>query len=80
MAYSFKGVIAFGLVYIPAALVARIKNNDIGFNMIDKKTMSRVKYKKHVWIAKTVLRTKETLLLLRVKDGNLIADTLFLSR
>lgn len=46
MAYSFKGAIAFGLVYIPVALVASIKNNDIGFNMIDKKTMSRVKYKK----------------------------------
>ena len=36
MAYSFKGAIAFGLVYIPVALVASIKNNDIGFNMIDK--------------------------------------------
>lgn len=164
MAYSFKGAIAFGLVYIPVALVASIKNNDIGFNMIDKKTMSRVKYKKtcvdcenrevknedivkgyqyekgkyviftdkefekiktekdknitllqfvaldevdpiyfdrsfyvkaigadkafsvllqamqsqkKAGIAKTVLGTKESLLLLRVKDGNLIADTLF---
>lgn len=46
MAYSYKGAITFGLVYIPITLVASIKNNDIGFNMIDKKTMSRVKYKK----------------------------------
>ena len=46
MAYSYKGAITFGLVYIPVTLVASIKNNDIGFNLIDKKTMSRVKYKK----------------------------------
>ena len=46
MAYSYKGAITFGLVYIPIVLVASIKKNDIGFNMLDKKTMSRVKYKK----------------------------------
>lgn len=46
MAYSYKGSISFGLVYIPVTLHSTIKDNDIGFNMIDKKTMSRVKYKK----------------------------------
>ncbi len=46
MAYSYKGSLSFGLVYIPITLHSTIKNNDIGFNMIDKKTMSRVKYKK----------------------------------
>lgn len=46
MAYSFKGNISFGLVYIPITLHASAKTNDIGFNMIDKKTMSRIKYKK----------------------------------
>lgn len=46
MAYSYKGSISFGLVYIPVTLHSAIKNNDIGFNMIDKKTMSRVRYKK----------------------------------
>lgn len=46
MAYSFKGSISFGLVYIPITLFSSIKQNDIGFNMLDKKTMSRVKYKK----------------------------------
>lgn len=46
MAYSYKGSISFGLVYIPVTLHNTIRNNDIGFNMIDKKTMSRVKYKK----------------------------------
>lgn len=46
MAYSYKGSISFGLVYIPITLHSTIKDNDIGFNMIDKKTMSRVKYKK----------------------------------
>lgn len=46
MAYSYKGSISFGLVYIPVTLHSAVKNNDIGFNMIDKKTMSRVRYKK----------------------------------
>lgn len=46
MAYSFKGAIAFGLVYIPITLSVCIKDNDIGFNMIDRNTMSRIKYKK----------------------------------
>jgi len=45
MAY-YKGSISFGLVYIPITLQSTIKNNDIGFNLIDKKTMSRIKYKK----------------------------------
>lgn len=46
MAYSYKGSISVGLVYIPVTLHSAVKNNDIGFNMIDKKTMSRVRYKK----------------------------------
>lgn len=45
MAY-YKGAISFGLVYIPISLSASVKENDIGFNMIEKNTMSRVKYKK----------------------------------
>lgn len=43
---SYKGAISFGLVYIPVTLSAAVKTNDIGFNMLEKKTMSRVKYKK----------------------------------
>ncbi len=46
MAYSYKGALTFGLVYIPIFLSNAIKNNDIGFNMIERNTMSRVKYKK----------------------------------
>ena len=46
MAYSYKGAITFGLVYIPITLQLSIKEQDIGFNMIEKNTMSRVKYKK----------------------------------
>lgn len=46
MAYSYKGAITFGLVYIPINLQLSVKEHDIGFNMIDKKTQSRVKYKK----------------------------------
>lgn len=46
MAYSYKGAITFGLVYIPITLSLSVKEQDIGFNMIEKNTMSRVKYKK----------------------------------
>lgn len=46
MAVSYKGAISFGLIYIPISLHTVIKTNDISFNMIEKKTMSRVKYKK----------------------------------
>lgn len=46
MAYSYKGSISFGLVYIPIELHNTVINNDISFNQIDKKTMSRVKYVK----------------------------------
>lgn len=46
MAYSFKGSISFGLVYIPIKLHLCVKDKDIGFNMIDKHTLSRVQYKK----------------------------------
>lgn len=46
MAYSYKCNLSFGLVYIPVKLVAAAKSNDIGFNMIDSKSMSRIKYVK----------------------------------
>lgn len=46
MAYSYKGAMTFGLVYIPIQLSLSIKEHDIGFNMLEKKTKSRVKYKK----------------------------------
>jgi DNA end-binding protein Ku len=46
MGYSYKGSLSFGLVYIPITLHLTVKNNDIGFNMLDKKTLSRVQYKK----------------------------------
>lgn len=43
---AIKGAISFGLVYIPITLNVSVKENDIGFNLIDKKTMSRIRYKK----------------------------------
>ena len=46
MAYSYKCSISFGLVYIPVTLHAAVRAQDAGFNMLDKRTMSRVKYKK----------------------------------
>ena len=41
-----KTSISFGLVYIPVVLKPSVKPNDISFNLIDKKTKSRVKYEK----------------------------------
>lgn len=46
MAYSYKGAISFGLIYIPVTLQAAVKDNDISFNLLDKKTKSRIQYKK----------------------------------
>ena len=46
LAYSYKGAMTFGLVYIPIQLLVSVKEHDIGFNMLEKKTKSRVKYKK----------------------------------
>lgn len=46
MAFSYKASISFGLVYIPVKLHAAIKPNEIGFNMLEKETKSRIKYKK----------------------------------
>lgn len=46
MAYSYKGSISFGLVYIPVTLHSAIKRTDVGFNLIDKKSLRRVRYKK----------------------------------
>lgn len=43
---AYKSAISFGLVYVPITLQPCIKNNDIGFNMIYKKTGQRIKYKK----------------------------------
>lgn len=46
MGYSYKGSMSFGLVYIPIRLQKCVQSNEISFNLLDKKTMSRVKYKK----------------------------------
>lgn len=46
MAYSYSGAITFGLVFIPIHLKMSVKENAQSFNLIDKKTMSRIKYKK----------------------------------
>lgn len=44
MAYSYKTGISFALVYIPVKLHKAAVQNAIGFNMLDKKTKSRIKY------------------------------------
>lgn len=46
MAVSYKSSISFGLVYLPIELHATTKSGDIGFHMLDKNTMSRIKYQK----------------------------------
>ena len=46
MAYSYKGSISFGFVYIPITLHASVQEHNVSFHLLDKKTKSRVKYKK----------------------------------
>jgi len=41
-----KTSISFGLVHIPVTLKVAVKSGDIGFNMIDRETKSRVQYQK----------------------------------
>lgn len=41
-----KSSINFSMVYIPITYSTLLKNNDIDFRMLDKNTMSRIKYKK----------------------------------
>ena len=43
---NIKSSINFGMVYIPITYESLLKNNDINFHMLDKKTMSRIRYKK----------------------------------
>lgn len=45
MAY-LKSSISFGLVNIPVQLQPAVKDNNITFRMLDKKTLSKIKYKK----------------------------------
>lgn len=46
MSYSYKGSLSFGLIYIPITLHSSVKRNDISFNMLEKKTLSRVQFRK----------------------------------
>lgn len=46
MAYSYKGSINFGFVYIPITLHNAIKENNVSFHLLDKKTKSKIKYLK----------------------------------
>ncbi len=46
MAISYKGAISFGLIYIPIALYTSVKSGGIRFNLVERNTLSRVKYKK----------------------------------
>jgi DNA end-binding protein Ku len=46
MGMSYKGAISFGLIYIPIVLHNVVQNTNISFNLVDKETMSRIKYKK----------------------------------
>lgn len=46
MPYSFKTSISFGLVYIPVTLSAAAKPRDIGFNLLERGTNKRIKFKR----------------------------------
>lgn len=46
MAYSFKGNLSFGFVYIPVTLHLAIQDSGIPFRLFDRKTKSKIQYKK----------------------------------
>lgn len=46
MAVAHKGAISFGLVHIPVSLYRTVKEHDIAFNQLCKKSKQRVRYKK----------------------------------
>lgn len=43
---AVKASISFGLVYIPVSLQNAVKSNGVDFRLLDKKTMSKVRYLK----------------------------------
>ena len=47
MATAHKGAISFGLVHIPVSLYRTVREHDISFNQLCKKTKQRVHYKKY---------------------------------
>lgn len=46
MSYSYKGNITFGAINIPVVLYSVIKEEHVPLHLLDKKTMSKVSYKK----------------------------------
>lgn len=46
MAYSFKGNLSFGFVYIPITLHLIVKDSRVSFRLFDQKTKSKIQYKK----------------------------------
>lgn len=47
MAVAHKGAISFGLVHIPVSLYRTVREHDIAFNQLCKKSKQRVHYKKY---------------------------------
>lgn len=43
---AVKASISFGLVYIPVSLHVAVRSNGVDFRLLDKKTMSKVRYLK----------------------------------
>lgn len=46
MAYSFKGNLSFGFVFIPVTLHSAVRDSSLSFRLFDRKTKSRIQYKK----------------------------------
>lgn len=47
MPSAHKGAISFGLVHIPVQLQTAVRNHDLSFNQLCKKTGERIRYKKY---------------------------------
>ena len=47
MPSAHKGAISFGLVHIPIQLQVAVREHDLSFNQLCKKTGERIRYKKY---------------------------------
>src|ERR1700712_5013931 len=43
----WKGAISFGLVHVPVALYPAARQDELGFDMLDKRDMARIGYKRY---------------------------------
>lgn len=67
-----KTTISFGLVNIPVEIYPAIKNNDIAFNQLHKKCLSRIRYIKYCPHCKKEVKQSDTFRGYEIKEDQYI--------